>query len=161
MKSNVFVYQEISLNYIWIHIYAQSRPKIMTTFSIKTLLTSHLFYVIHNGFFCIYKSCIKTRFPKKGLEFGRRVVNPWHQTPQGQLVAKPGTPVYNTLVESISMMQRAKEFQSDTFNQVLKEFLVLVLKSVWLIYESLYKTLFNMNDIYHTGDKRVTRQWSN
>ena len=41
----------------------------------------------------------KIRFPKGGLTCGRQVVNPRHQTPQGQSVAKPETPVWNIQVE--------------------------------------------------------------
>ena len=33
----------------------------------------------------------QTRFPKRGPTYMRQVVNPWHQTLQGQSVAKPGT----------------------------------------------------------------------
>ena len=34
-----------------------------------------------------------TRFPKSGPTYRGQVVNPRHQTPQGQSVAKPGTPI--------------------------------------------------------------------
>ena len=33
------------------------------------------------------------RFPKSGPTYMGQVVNPRHQTPQGQSVAKPGTPL--------------------------------------------------------------------
>ena len=36
----------------------------------------------------------KSRFPKSGPTYRRQVVNPWHQTPQGQSVAKPETSVF-------------------------------------------------------------------
>ena len=35
----------------------------------------------------------QTWFPKNGPTYRRQVVNPWHQTLQGQSVAKPGTPL--------------------------------------------------------------------
>ena len=35
----------------------------------------------------------KSWFPKGGPTCRRQVVNPWHQTPQGQSVAKPETPL--------------------------------------------------------------------
>ena len=41
----------------------------------------------------------KIRFPKGGLTCRRRVVNPRHQTPQGQSVAKSATPLQNIQVE--------------------------------------------------------------
>ena len=41
----------------------------------------------------------KNRFPKGGPTCRRHVVNPRHQTPQGQLVAKPETPLQNIQVE--------------------------------------------------------------
>ena len=41
----------------------------------------------------------KIRFPKGGPTCRRQVVNPRHQTPQGQSVAKPETPLQNILVE--------------------------------------------------------------
>ena len=39
------------------------------------------------------------RFPKGGPTFRKQVVNPRHQTPQGQSVAKPETPLQNIQVE--------------------------------------------------------------
>ena len=36
---------------------------------------------------------LKLDFQKNGQTYRRQVVNPWHQTPQGQSVAKPGTPL--------------------------------------------------------------------
>ena len=41
----------------------------------------------------------KIRFPKGGPTCRRQVVNPRHQTPQGQSVAKPETPLLNIEVE--------------------------------------------------------------
>ena len=41
----------------------------------------------------------KIRFPKGGPTCRRQVVNPRHQTPQGQAVAKPETPLQNIQVE--------------------------------------------------------------
>ena len=41
----------------------------------------------------------KIRFPKGGPTRRRQVVNPRHQTPQGQSVAKPETPLQNIQVE--------------------------------------------------------------
>ena len=41
----------------------------------------------------------KIRFPKGGPTCRRQVVNPRHQTPQGQSVAKPETPLQNIQVE--------------------------------------------------------------
>ena len=36
---------------------------------------------------------IQVRFPKSGPTYRGQVINPRHQTPQGQSVAKPGTPL--------------------------------------------------------------------
>ena len=41
----------------------------------------------------------KSRFPKRGPTWRRQVVNPRHQTPQGQSIAKPETPLQNIQVE--------------------------------------------------------------
>ena len=41
----------------------------------------------------------KIRFPKGGPTCRRQAVNPQHQTPQGQPVAKPETPLQNIQVE--------------------------------------------------------------
>ena len=41
----------------------------------------------------------KIRFPKSGPTCRRQVVNPRHQTPQGQSVAKPETPLQNIQIE--------------------------------------------------------------
>ena len=41
----------------------------------------------------------KIRFPKGGPTCRRQVVNPRHQTPQGQSVIKPETPLQNIQVE--------------------------------------------------------------
>ena len=35
----------------------------------------------------------QTKFPKSGPKYTRQVVDPWHQTPHRQSVAKPGTPM--------------------------------------------------------------------
>ena len=43
---------------------------------------------------------LKTTLPKRGPTYRRKVVNPWHQTPQGQSVAKPGTLLQNIIIES-------------------------------------------------------------
>ena len=45
------------------------------------------------------KLLFKIRFPKGGPACRRPVVNPRHQTPQGQSVAKPETPLQNIQVE--------------------------------------------------------------
>ena len=45
-----------------------------------------LLYQIYN------QQLFQTWFPKRGTPYRRQVVNPRHQTPQGQSVAKPGTP---------------------------------------------------------------------
>ena len=42
---------------------------------------------------------LKNRFPKGGPTCRRQVVNPRHQTPQGQSVAKHETPLQNIQVE--------------------------------------------------------------
>ena len=42
---------------------------------------------------------LKIRFPKGGPTCRRQVVNLRHQTPQGQSVAKPETPLQNIQVE--------------------------------------------------------------
>ena len=41
----------------------------------------------------------KIRFPKGGPTWRREAVNPQHQMPQGQSVAKPETPLQNIQVE--------------------------------------------------------------
>ena len=41
----------------------------------------------------------KIRFPKGGPTYRRQVVNPPHNSPQGQSVAKPETPLQNIQVE--------------------------------------------------------------
>ena len=41
----------------------------------------------------------KIRFPKGGPTCRRQVANPRHQTPQGQSVAKPETPLQNIQVQ--------------------------------------------------------------
>ena len=45
----------------------------------------------------------KTRFPKSGPKCRRQVVNPRYQTPQGQSVAKPETPLQNIQVELLDV----------------------------------------------------------
>ena len=42
---------------------------------------------------------VKSRFPKRGQTNRRQKVNPGHQTPQGQSVAKPETPLHTIQVE--------------------------------------------------------------
>ena len=42
---------------------------------------------------------LKSRFPKIGQTYRRQVVDPQHQTPQGQSVAKPETLLQNIQVE--------------------------------------------------------------
>ena len=41
----------------------------------------------------------KIRFPKGGPTWSRQVVDPPHQTPQGQSIAQPETPLQNIQVE--------------------------------------------------------------
>ena len=52
---------------------------------------------IENSIFQYVKSTtqllLTSKFPKSGLTYRRQVVNPRHQTPQGQSVAKPETPL--------------------------------------------------------------------
>ena len=48
----------------------------------------------------------QTWFLKRGPTLSRQVVNPPYQTPQGQSVAKPGTPLWNILVENLNMTWR-------------------------------------------------------
>ena len=45
----------------------------------------------------------KIRFPKGEPTYRRQVVNPRHQTPQGQSVAKPETPLQNIQVELLDV----------------------------------------------------------
>ena len=45
----------------------------------------------------------KLNFQKSGLTYRGQVVNPRYQTPQGQSVAKPGTPLQNILVGNVNM----------------------------------------------------------
>ena len=44
------------------------------------------------------KLLFKIRFPKSGPTCRRQVVNPRHQTPQGQSIVKPETPLQNIQV---------------------------------------------------------------
>ena len=46
---------------------------------------------------------LKIRFPKGGPTCRRQVVNPRHQTSQGQSVAKPETPLQNIQVELLDV----------------------------------------------------------
>ena len=48
----------------------------------------------------------KNRFPKGGPTCRRQVVNPRHQTSQGQSVAKPETPLQNIQVEKLDVTSR-------------------------------------------------------
>ena len=64
------------------------------TYIIAYVKTQKIRYIIH------YvkptaQLLFKIRFPKSGPTYGRQVVNPRHQTPQGQSVAKPETPLQN------------------------------------------------------------------
>ena len=43
--------------------------------------------------------CLKVDFQKRGQTCRSQVVNPRHQTPQGQSLAKPETPLQNIQVE--------------------------------------------------------------
>ena len=45
----------------------------------------------------------ETRFLKNGPTYKRQVINPRHQTPHGQSVANPGTPLQNILVGNVNM----------------------------------------------------------
>ena len=45
----------------------------------------------------------RIRFPKGGPTCKRQVVNPRHQTSQGQSVAKPETPLHNIQVEELDV----------------------------------------------------------
>ena len=47
------------------------------------------------------------------------MVNPRHQTPQGQSVAKPGTPLWKILVGNVRM--NTKESDGNMFNPIFKE----------------------------------------
>ena len=48
--------------------------------------------------------CLNVEFQKSGPTYRRQVVNSRHQTPQGQSVAKPVTPLYNILVEYLDVL---------------------------------------------------------
>ena len=48
-----------------------------------------LFYIMWN----LQAHAFQIRFPKSGATYRRQVINPRHQTPQRQSVAKPGTPL--------------------------------------------------------------------
>ena len=72
------------------------------TYVIAYVKTQKISYIIH------YvkptaQLLFKIRFPKGGPTCRRQVVNPRHQTPQGQSVAKPETPLQNILVEKLDM----------------------------------------------------------
>ena len=45
----------------------------------------------------------KTRFENSRLTYWRKVINPLYQTLQGQSVAKPGTPMWNILIENTNL----------------------------------------------------------
>ena len=59
-----------------------------------------------------------TRFPKSGPTYRGKVVNPRHQTPQGQSVAKPGTALNYILV---GYKHDIKESKGNKFNPIFKE----------------------------------------
>ena len=68
------------------------------TYIIAYVKTQKIRYIIH------YvkptaQLLFKIRFPKGGATCRRQVVNPPHQTPQGQSVAKPETPLQKIQVE--------------------------------------------------------------
>ena len=68
---------------------------------IKTYIIA---YVKKIGFIIHYvkstaQLLFKIRFPKGGPTYRRQVVNPRHQTTQGQSIAKPETPLQNIQVE--------------------------------------------------------------
>ena len=70
----------------------------------------------------------ESRFLKGGPTCRRQVVNPRHQTPQGQSVAKPETPLQNIQVESdrssllkfvsINVTLRQSQYDLDTSNEL-------------------------------------------
>ena len=78
---NYMMYQDI---YIYLHM---SKYK-------KTTWRYTIHYVKHTA-----QLLFKNRFPKGGPTCRRQVVNPRHQTSQGQSVAKPETPLQNIQVE--------------------------------------------------------------
>ena len=70
----------------------------ITTYIIAYVKTLKIRFIIH------YvkptaQLLFEIRFPKIGPTCRRQVVNPRHQTPQGQSVAKPETPLQNIQVE--------------------------------------------------------------
>ena len=48
----------------------------------------------------------QTWFPKSAT-YRRQLVNPRHQTPYGQSVEKPGTPLETIMIEILNMIQRS------------------------------------------------------
>ena len=54
----------------------------------------------------LQRNCRLGLISRSGPTYKRQVVNPRHKTPQGQSVAKPGTPLYNILLEDISLSLR-------------------------------------------------------
>ena len=60
----------------------------------KTYITFIIYYVKPTA-----QLLFKIRFPKGGPTCRRQEVNTRHQTPQGQSVAKPETPLQNIQVE--------------------------------------------------------------
>ena len=65
------------------------------TYIIAYVKTQKIRYIIHY----VKTTAQKIRFPKGGTTCRRQVVNPRHQTPQGQSVAKPETPLQNIQIE--------------------------------------------------------------
>ena len=55
----------------------------------------------------VYKPTIIPKISKNGPTYRRQVVDPRHQTPKGQIVAKPGTPLWNIRVENLNIIQRS------------------------------------------------------
>ena len=49
---------------------------------------------------------LKLDFKKSWPIYRKKMVNARHQTPQGQLVAEPGTPLWNILVGNVNMTYR-------------------------------------------------------
>ena len=68
------------------------------TYMIAYVKTQKIRFIIHHVK-PTAQMLFKIRFPKGGPTCRRQVVNPRHQTPQGQSVAKPETPLQNIQVE--------------------------------------------------------------
>ena len=64
------------------------------TYIIAYVKTQKIRYIIYNVK-PTAQQLFKMRFPKGGPTCRMQVVNPRHQTPQGQSVAKPETPLQN------------------------------------------------------------------